>query len=333
MIVNTKLTGHSLARFVFVLIALTNPVSIFAQQPNSPSQNSPRQVVTKPITITVTVTDKSGNPLPALPQSAFNVLHDKTAQEINSFDNEDAPASIAMVFDLSSSVHVSNLYNQKLENTLKALPRFLQAAHKSNEYFVVGFRDEAKLLVDSPLDAATTLEVINKIADVDLEGESAFFDACHLAIDKVKNGKYQKKALLLITDGEDSKSRNKLDDVLRQLKEENIVVYALDVGGDESRYRRPEEFPKRTSLEQLTDVSGGLLIKSKKIDEINGSVERLAMELRHQYILTVRPIEAVAPGKCYDFKIKVSPPADTQGKPKSLTVRIRESYCLKASTP
>ena len=265
------------------------------------------------ITLTVTVTDTYGRYVSGLDKKAFKVFEDKEEQEIEYFSDDDTPVSVGILFDVSGSMS-----QDKIRKAREALSRFIQTSHDSDEYFLIGFNSRAQLLLDKTRDGDA---VLNKMTFVETRGNTALYDACYLGVEKVTRGAHQKRAILLISDGQDNDSRYTFSEVRRLLKESDVVVYSIGIlGGNDPGSSLGME--GQSTLDELSAVSGGKAFFPNTSAEMDELFERIALELRHQYSIGYRPKNFKNDGKWHKLKVKVTPP---RGLPR-LFVRSREGY-------
>lgn len=270
------------------------------------------------ITVTVTVTDTYGRFVTGLGKNAFTLLDDKTQQEITFFSDEDAPVSLGVVFDVSGSMG-----GDKINKAREALSKFIDTSHSRDEYFLIGFNQRAQLLLDRTRDGDTLMQ---KLTFVQTKGQTALYDACYLGVERVSRvGAHKKRAILLISDGQDNSSRYTFKELTRLLKESDVIIYAVGIvdGHDDSTLG----YSGRAILEELAGVSGGKAFFPSTSAEMNDTFERIALELRTQYSIGYRPTNFANDGKWHKLKIKVQPP---RGFPR-LFVRGREGYYANAT--
>jgi Ca-activated chloride channel family protein len=261
----------------------------------------------------VTVTDSYGRYVSGLDQKAFKVFEDKEEQEIEFFSDDDAPVSVGVIFDVSGSMS-----GDKIRKAREALSRFIQTSHDSDEYFLIAFNSRAQLLLDKTRDGDA---VLNKLTFVETKSNTALYDACYLGVEKVTRGSHPKRALLLISDGQDNDSRYTFSEVRRLLKESDVVLYSIGIlGGNDPASSLG--LGGQASLDELSAVSGGKAFFPNTAAEMDELFERIALELRHQYSIGYRPKNFKNDGKWHKLKVKVTPP---RGLPR-LFVRSREGY-------
>ena len=315
--------------FTFVLFIAPGFVSAQEQKPAAakpaqtptpqPAQQQgtevegPVVVNTDLITLTVTVTDTYGRYISGLDQKAFKIFEDKEEQEIEFFSDDDAPVSVGVIFDVSGSMN-----GEKIRKAREALSRFIQTSHDSDEYFLIAFNSRAQLLLDKTRDGDA---VLNKLTFVETRSNTALYDACYLGVEKVTRGTHPKRALLLISDGQDNNSRYTFSEVRRLLKESDVVLYSVGIlGGNDPAASLGME--GQAILDELSAVSGGKAFFPNTAAEMDELFERIALELRHQYAIGYRPKNFKNDGKWHKLKVKVTPP---RGLPR-LFIRSREGY-------
>src|SRR5689334_15995562 len=200
------------------------------------------------ITLTVTVTDTYGRYVSGLSKGAFAVFDNKQQQEITYFSDDDSPVSVGVIFDVSGSMS-----GDKVRRARDALSKFIQTSHDSDEYFLIAFNSRAQLLLDKTRDGDS---VLNKLTFVETKSQTALYDACYLGVEKVQRGAHPKRALLLISDGQDNDSRYTFNELRKLLKESDVTLYAIGIlsGSDGGGALGMEG---QGILDELSGVSGG----------------------------------------------------------------------------
>lgn len=276
-------------------------------------------VKTDLITLTLTVTDLYGRYVSGLTKQAFTIQDDGKEQEITFFSDSDAPASVGILFDVSGSMS-----GEKIAKARNALSKFINTSHPSDEYFLIAFNKRAQLLLDRTRDGEA---VIQKLTLVEPKNNTALYDAVYLGLERVSRGTHQKKALLIISDGQDNASRYNFGEVKRLMKESDIVTYAVGIlGGNDSSSQGG--LMGQAFLDELTSVTGGRSFYPSGDAELDEIFERIAIELRHQYSIGYTPPDFKPDGKWHKVKVKVKPPRGIS----RLTVRSREGYYAAPSS-
>jgi Ca-activated chloride channel family protein len=265
------------------------------------------------ITFTVTVTDTYGRFVSGLGKSAFTVLDEKKPQEITFFSDDDAPVSVGVIFDVSGSMS-----GDKVSRAREALSKFIQTSHNMDEYFLIAFNSRAQLLLDKTRDGNA---VLDKLTFVQTRNNTALYDACYLGVEKVQRGAHPKRALLLISDGQDNNSRYTYNELRRLLKESDVTLYGIGIlGGNDAGSGLGMQ--GQGILDELASVSGGKAFFPRSNAEMDDIFEQIALELRHQYSIGYKPANFANDGRWHKIKVKVTPP---RGLPR-LFVRSKEGY-------
>jgi len=282
----------------------------------------PFGVRTDLVTLTCTVTDLYGRYVSGLTKKAFTVIDNNQEQDITFFSDSDAPVSVGILFDVSGSMS-----GEKIQKARKALERFIATSHPMDEYFLIAFNSRAQLLLDRTRDGEAVLQ---KLQLVEPKHNTALYDAVYLGVDRVTRGTHQKKALLIISDGQDNSSRYNFNEVRRMMKESDVVTYAVGIL-DSHDAGSQLGMQGQAFLDELTSVTGGKSFYPTTDVEMDEIFERIALELRHQYSIGYTPKDFQADGKWRRVKVKIKPP---RGLPR-LTVRSRDGYYAtpQASNP
>ncbi len=306
-------------------ILLFTAISNFGQDPTPTPQiiddadTTPVKVKTDLVTLTATVTDLYGRYVSGLTKKAFTIIDNNAEQEITYFSDSDAPVSLGILFDVSGSMS-----GQKIAKARKALSRFIITSHPNDEYFLIAFNSRAQLLLDRTRDGEA---VLKKLTLVEPRQNTALYDAVYLGIERVTRGTHPKRALLIISDGQDNASRYNFGEVRRLMKESDVVTYAVGImdGRDAGSMVGMQG---QSFLDEVCSVSGGKSFYPQSDVEMDEIFERIALELRHQYSIGYTPKDFVPDGKWRKLKVKVKPP---RGLPR-LTVRSREGYYATPNT-
>jgi Ca-activated chloride channel family protein len=269
------------------------------------------------ITFNVTVTDVYGRFVSGLKQSAFSVFDDKDQENITFFSDADAPVSVGIVFDLTGSMS-----GEKVQRAKDALSHFMQTSDDRDEYFLITLQNgRAYLTMDRTRDSKALLE---KLTLVQAKGNTAFYDGVYLAANRVQRGTYPKRAVLVISDGQDNNSRYTFNNLRKALKESDVEVYCV---GIEESGNGSLALEGSGILDEISGVSGGKAFFPRSGAEMDDIFEQIALELRHQYSIGYKPADFTTDGRWHGIKVKVSPP---RGLPR-LYVRSKEGYFAQAN--
>jgi Ca-activated chloride channel family protein len=264
------------------------------------------------VLINATVTDSDNRYVTGLGSENFQIWEDKVEQQIEYFSSEDVPLSAGLVFDVSGSMA------GMLPMARSAAVTFLRMGNPQDEYFLVEFSDDPRLVRDFTSDIA---DLQHRIAFSNAGGRTALYDAMYLAMDKVSRGSNPRKALVLITDGQDNRSRYSYSNVKEFAKERDIQVYAIALSAPTTT-QYVSRMAGTAVLNDLTKVTGGRAFAPYSVNEMDGICRRIGLELKSQYILGYRSTNTVKDGKWRKIKAKVVP---SQGMPR-MSVRAKSGY-------
>jgi Ca-activated chloride channel homolog len=277
------------------------------------------KVKTDLVTLTLTVQDMYGRYVSGLNKNSFQITDNGEPQEITYFSDSDAPVSVGILFDISGSMS-----KDKIVKARNALSRFILTSHPSDEYFLIAFNSRAQLLLDRSRDGDAVLQKLQLVKPKD---NTALYDAVYLGVERVTRGAHQKRALLVISDGQDNASRYNFGEVRRLMKEADVVTYAVGIQGGRDA-TSAVGLQGQAFLDEIAAVSGGKSFYPQSDVEMDEIFERISIELRHQYAVGYTPKDFRPDGKWRRIKTKVKP---MRGMPR-LTVRSREGYYATPNT-
>jgi Ca-activated chloride channel family protein len=269
------------------------------------------QVNVNLVLVPFTVTDPMNRLVTGLERENFTIFDNNYQQTIKSFATEDAPLSIGIVFDLSGSMQSKFLRAQK------ALTAFLRTCNPQDEFFVVGFNDRPAILVDYTSDVE---DVEARMVMLHPENRTALIDAIYMGVDKLKTAKYQRKALLVISDGGDNRSRYTEGELTRAVRESEVQIYSIGIFDQYAPTE--EEINGPMLLKEISDSTGGRLFKVLDMQDLSDIAERISEELRNEYVIGYTPTDSRRDGQWRKLKVRLTEPP---GLP-MLTVHSREGY-------
>jgi Ca-activated chloride channel homolog len=254
------------------------------------------------------VVGKNGKLVTNIPQSAFKVFEDGVEQPIRLFRREDVPVSMGIIVDNSGSM------TSKRTRVAAAALELVKQSNPDDEVFIVNFNDDTHF--DQPL-TNDVKKMEAALARMEARGGTAMRDALSKSINYVKkNGKKDKKVLVVITDGNDNSSDITLEQVLRQAQNSEVLVYAIGLLNEEEAR---EARSAKKALKTLVDASGGMDYYPKSTSDVQEITPRVAHEIRNQYILGYTSSNQVMDGSFRQIKVTVT----GFGRP---TVRTRNGY-------
>jgi Ca-activated chloride channel homolog len=272
------------------------------------TQEIPRfKVGVETVFVKVSVTDPLNRYVTGLEKDHFKVYEDKVEQEITHFGQQVSPLSVGLIFDISGSMKDNN----NIKKAKNAIDRFLQSGTREDEYFLITFNQNTKLV------QAFTAQSSSILSDVAFQkpgGQTALYDAVYMGLDEIKKAKNEKKALILITDGEDNSSRYSPSEIREFAKESDVQIYGI---GEEGKlgYGRSE-------IQNIVNLTGGRAFFPNNFNELDYYIDLVHAELRNQYVLGYAPTNKSHDGKWRRIRVKLDAP---QGLPK-LIIHAKEGY-------
>jgi Ca-activated chloride channel family protein len=298
------------------------------------------------VNVTATVTDRAGRFVSDLRQSDFVVYEDDQPVEVTHFNADRVPVSLGIVLDTSGS-----MAGDKIANARTAIERFLDELDPEDEIFLIGFSNTVRLMQEWTMNHDAVNAALRRVHAI---GGTAMYDAVVEAVPIAQGGRNRKKAVILISDGNDTNSLAHAEDVRRVVRESEVLVYAVGIDGDRppARRIRPPSFPpvpipfpipgrrrpgwpgwpqlpptmgragglgrlNVVALRDITDSSGGRTEIVRTARDLDGATAAIADELTKQYFLGYSS-PGHRDGRWHSIRVETRDP--------SLRVRARRGY-------
>ncbi len=263
------------------------------------------------VLVPVTITDPMNRLVTGLEKENFQLFEGSAGQEIKTFSSEDAPVSLGVIFDSSGSM------SSKMDRAKDAVVEFFKTANPQDEFFMITFSDEPEVVSDF---TSSVDEIQGKLVFTVPRRRTALLDAIYMGVTKMRQAKYAKKALLIISDGGDNHSRYTESEIKAQVKEADVMVYAIGIY--DRYFQTQEERLGPELLGQIAELSGGRAFTVENPNDLADVATKIGVELRNQYVLGYRPLNGSRDGKWRKIKVKLLPP---KGLP-PLKVYARTGY-------
>ena len=292
-----------------------NTVQVPRQNPQEPDANEGGVFVFKKrveeVTLHATVVDDRQKLVTNLERNSFTVYEDGQPQQITSFRREDIPVSLGILIDNSGSMR------DKRPAVNQAALNLVRSSNPQDQVFIVNFNEEYYLDQDFTSNVSLLKESLDKIES---RGGTAIYDALVASADHLmKTAKLDKKALLVVTDGEDNASRESLEAAIRRLAVDGgPTVYTIGILGEEGR--RAEKVAKR-ALTAVSERTGGVSFFPRDLSEVDAITRQVAKDIRNQYSIGYKPTNPQNRGGYRTVKVE----AKANGY-KRLQVRTRSGY-------
>jgi Ca-activated chloride channel homolog len=257
----------------------------------------PIQVHVNLVLVPVTITDPLNRLVLGLEKNNFSVFEGNAPQEIRHFSSEDAPISLGVIFDTSGSM------STKFDQAREAIVEFFKTANPQDEFFMISFSDTPQELSDF---TSSVEDIQARLLFAMPKGRTALLDAIYLGLHKMKQAKYERKALLIISDGGDNRSRYTEGQIKSLVKEANVQMYAIGIF--DPYFRTEEESRGPELLESITEITGGREFTVGDPSELADIATKIGIELRNQYVIGYRPMSDPHDGKWHKVKVKMVPP-------------------------
>ena len=302
------------------------------------------------VNVTATVTDDEGRFVSGLRREDFSVYEDGKLQDVSHFSNDRVPVSLGLVLDTSGSMSPD-----KMAAARSAIDRLIyDLLDKEDELFLVEFSTRATLRQDWTTDRRLISRAVREASPT---GGTAIYDAVATAIPTAQVGTHQKKALLVISDGNDTNSTTPVSALRQQIRQSEVLVYALGIDGSGRRnsdiVRPPVQVPlplpfpfprgrrpaprmppigggsgggwpsapgdrvNADALRQITDDTGGRTEIVRGSEGLGPATARIADELSKQYYLGYSS-NIERDGQWHSIRVAV--------RDRRLTVRARRGY-------
>ena len=272
--------------------------------PKQPDVDPALKTHTKPfkvdvdmVLVPVTITDPLNRLVTGLDRENFNLFEGREQQEIKTFSSEDAPVSIGVVFDMSGSM------SSKIERAREAVVEFFKTANPQDEFFMIAFADRPEEIADF---TSSVDDIQGRLVYTIPKGRTALLDAIYLGVTKMRQAKYPKKALLIISDGGDNHSRYTENEIKSLVKEGDVQIYAIGIF--DMLGRTLEEAMGPELLTEITELTGGRTFTINNPNDLADVATKIGIELRNQYVLAYRPKHPGRDGKWRKIRVKLTPP-------------------------
>lgn len=263
------------------------------------------------VLIPLTVTDPMDRLVTGLEKSNFEILDDNKLQTITSFSTQDAPVSIGIIFDMSGSMA------DKILRARDSILEFMKTSNPKDQYFVIAFNDRPELIEDF---TSSTEKIEERLANVKAGHRTALLDAIYFGLEKMRDAEYPRKALLVVSDGGDNRSRYTENEVRALVRESDVQIYSIGIFDPDAP--TIEERLGPLLLNDISSETGGRLFKVDDVSEMGDIATKISEELRNEYVLGYSPTNQKHDGKWRKVKVRLEPPP---GLP-PLTVHARNGY-------
>ena len=284
-----------------------------AGAPESASGSGHLRADSNLVLINATVVDGSNRFVPDLRKADFRLFDGGVLQQIASLSTEEAPVSAVVVFDASGSM------KRSIPMAGQALRAFLDTANPADEFSVVTVRSHPDLSLPFVRDPE---DLLRCLAGIRGDGQTALLDAVYMAAGYVRKGSNPRKAVLVISDGEDNNSRYTQSELLDALRETDVTLYSIGVSVRPvpSAPGEPTERTGADILSELAEATGGRYFEAWSPKDLPGIMAKI--DIRRQYVLGYSPVPLKPDGKYHRVELRLA----RQARARHLRAFARPGY-------
>lgn len=269
--------------------------------------------------VDVSVTDDKDQIVNDLTQGDFHIYEDRIEQKMQVFRHEDVPVTMGLLLDASGSMY------RKREKVNAAAVDFMKTSNPNDEVFLIDFADEAYLELDKDF-TSDVADLEEALQNVQFRSSTVLYDAILLGLKHIQKGKYDKKVILLITDGEDNPGPGKhysFKHAFDFAVESGAQIYSIGLLDEPPKSHFFKKKPPKAAeiLKDLSEATGGQYYFPQSIDEIGMVTKAVAHDIRSQYLLGYYPTNTARDGSWRNLVVKVTSP-----KYKKLSIRAKRGY-------
>jgi Ca-activated chloride channel homolog len=298
-------------------IALTLPLLLWSSRAGAQQEPFNISVDVNLVVLHATVHDRRGHDVLNLRQQDFKLYEDGVEQTIRLFRREDAPVTVGLVVDHSGSMA------SKLGEVSAAARTFAQFSNPMDEMFVLNFNEKivsglagANRFSDMPA------ELEDAIARAPADGRTALYDAIAAGLEQLDRGTWDKKILVVISDGGDNASTHTLTGITTMAGKSSAVIYAIGMFTEADPDANPGV------LKRLTQGTGGEAFFPKQLSETTDICAHIADDIRNQYMIGYVSSNAKPDGSYRGVRLAAGLP----GRDSKLRVRTRTGYIGQRSS-
>jgi Ca-activated chloride channel family protein len=257
---------------------------------------------TDTVLLSVSVTDEANHPITGLTQKDFQIFEDGSRQEISVFASDPQPIALSLLLDSSASME------SKLGVVQEAASNFAHRLGPRDVGQVIDFNTRTQIRQPFTSDVAALEHAIHQIR---AGGSTSLYDAIYIALTELGRirsdtpaSTIRRQAIILLSDGQDTNSLNKFDDVADLAKRSNVTIYAIgleDKASDARRSFNEADFALRT----LAQITGGRAFFVKDIGQLSGTYGEIAQELANQYVIGYVSNNTVQDGSWRQVSVRV----------------------------
>lgn len=295
-----NILGKKFPTILSLLFLIISATSVKAQDDEIISVDNPLVV------LNATITDEKGKPVSGLKRNLFSIFEDGKPQEIVFFEAEETPFAAVILIDTSGSME------QRISLARSAAINFLDGLRPDDNVAIYNFDTKVSLVQDF----SNLRDITERVFDLKADGWTSLSDAVYKAAEILEKRPEKRKAIVLLSDGEDTKSSRSADKALKAALAANATIYTVDMSGMQTDARR--RMQNQGVLKNFADKSGGRFVSTPGGLELRNAFKNIVEELGSQYTLGYQPTNLAKDGKWRSIELKTSH--------QNINIRTRKGY-------
>ncbi|MBP7416527.1 MAG: VWA domain-containing protein [Pyrinomonadaceae bacterium] len=258
------------------------------------------------VVMNAAITDSSGKAVSGLTQKQFRVFEDGIEQQIVTFETEETPFAAVILLDTSGSME------ERVSLARSAAIQFLDGLRRGDSTAIYNFDSKVELVQDF----SNSHDMREQVYDLKANGMTALNDAIYKAAEVLSKRPEKRRAIIVLSDGADSSSKNSAEKALKAALSINATIYTVDMSSPELK---PEEKAgNKGALTKFSEKTGGRYVATPGGVAMRDAFKRIVAELGEQYTIAYSPTNIKKDGKWRAIELRVSRP--------NLTIRTRKGY-------
>ncbi len=259
------------------------------------------------VVVNATVADRMGNVVPGLKRQQFRIFEDGAEQSIGTFAAEETPFAAVVLIDTSGSME------SRLGIARSAAIEFLYGLGPDDNCAVHQFSSKVELVQDF----SNSRDIRESVFDIKAKGMTVLNDAVYMAAKALEGRPEKRRAIIVLSDGEDTMSRRSASKALDAALAVDANIYTVDMAGLDSG-QQPGHIQNQAVLKRFAEKTGGRFIATPNGVAMRDTLRDIVQELGGQYTLTYESKNHAKDGKWRSIEVRVTKP--------NLTIRTRKGY-------
>lgn len=258
------------------------------------------------VILNASINDAKGNPVTNLKQNQFKILEDGVEQEINLFESTESPFAAVILIDTSGSME------SRISLARSAAITFLDGLDAEDVAAIYNFDSKVTLVQDF----SNSRDISDRVYDLKAYGWTVLNDAVFKAADELSKRPEKRRAVIVISDGADTKSGKSADKALKAALAADVMIYTVDMSAIDTGGK--ERIQNQSVLRNFAEKTGGFFIATPGGQAMRDAFKQIASELGTQYTIGYQPTNLKKDGKWRALELRVQRP--------NLTIRTRKGY-------